>query len=64
MPRPLKVDRPSKVHIYFPESVMARLRLELYSELEARVPHGAISQFVVEAVREKLDREAGAGAQK
>lgn len=56
MPRPLKVDRPAKTHIYFPESVMGRLRLQLFSELEGRVPHGAISEFVVQAVREKLER--------
>jgi hypothetical protein len=46
MPKPKKVIRPVNKKIAIPEDVVLRVDLELYSELEGRVPHGAWSELV------------------
>lgn len=45
MPRPLKLDRPVGVKIWLPQSIFEKLRRELYSEVEGKVPHGAQSEL-------------------
>lgn len=45
MPRPLKVDRPKRIEVQIPESIHRRLHDELYSELEGKVPHGAVTEL-------------------
>lgn len=47
MPRPLKADRPVEKTISLPTSLVARIDLELFSELEGKVPHGAWQRFLV-----------------
>lgn len=59
MPRPLKVDRPHRLDLHIPESLFQRLRAHLYSELEARVPHGSYSTFITELVQRELTRIEG-----
>lgn len=56
MPRPLKTDRPIKVTISLPESLYTRLMLHLMSDVEGRVPHGAVSGFFERLAREALDK--------
>ena len=55
MPRIKKIDRPVLVRAYVPESLYLRLHAELYSELENRIPHGAISELFTEMVRKWLE---------
>lgn len=44
---------PSKhLNVALPLPVLTQLNLELYSELEGRVPHGAYSRFLTELIRE------------
>lgn len=45
MPRRLKIDRPVRVEVQLPESVASKVRLELWSDLESRVPTGAMSEL-------------------
>lgn len=54
MAQPRKLDRPCKLEIRLPESVYIRFQLELFSELEGRVPLGLYSATVTELVREWL----------
>jgi len=46
MPRVKKLDRPTPTRVYLPESVIARVKLELYSDLEGKVPFGLMSDLV------------------
>lgn len=52
MPRPPRLMRPVRKNLAVPEDIAARVDLELFSELEGRVPHGAWSKFVTELIRE------------
>lgn len=54
MPRVKKIDRPIEKKLSIPKSIHDRVELLLYSELEGRVPLGKWSEFVVEALQEKL----------
>lgn len=56
MPRPRRAMRPKHVNISLPEDVYARMILQLYSPLEGKVPHGAISDYLTELVRKDLER--------
>jgi hypothetical protein len=47
MPRPCKTDRPVEKNISLPTSTVARVELELFSELEGKVPFGAWQKFLV-----------------
>ena len=55
MTRQRKVGQERKV-IYVNQEVLAQIDLFLFSNLEGKVPFGAVSQFFEEAAREKLDR--------
>lgn len=55
MPRPRKVVRPASFHCNVPEDLKARLDLHLFSPLENRVPYGAYSEFLAEAIRDKFE---------
>lgn len=54
MPQVFKTDRPKRLEVHIPQSLRAKLDLELYSELEGRVPHGALSNLLVELISEWL----------
>ena len=45
MPRKPNLDRPIQLHLVLPESIRARVDLELYSPLEGRVPLGKYQEF-------------------
>ena len=52
MTRRKKIDRPRRVEIQLPDSIYCRVRSELFSEIEGKVPFGALS-----AVAEQLFTE-------
>ena len=54
MARRAKVDRPVERKISLPTSVDQVVQEILFSKVEQRVPHGALSAFIEAAVREKL----------
>lgn len=69
MPRPRKIDRPVEKRVMLPESLVARVELELFSDLEGKVPFGAWQRFLTDVIMErlaKLDalRQAGQGEQR
>lgn len=51
MPRTKMIDRPVQRAVYIPESVCNKLDLELYSELEGKVPFGAFNGLMVELIK-------------
>lgn len=55
MARPKKIDRPERLVINIPASIHARVQLELYSQLEGRVPYGATSDLVSQLLTQWLD---------
>ena len=55
MSRPSKIIRPVRVHTTFPEDLLARLDLFLWSPLENRLPLGARQKFLVERTQEYFD---------
>ena len=55
MPRPKKTDRPRRFEVCLPESVYARLQLELFSELEGKVPFGAMSVLTTRLIDQWLN---------
>lgn len=50
MARPRKTDRPVEKNISLPQSLVARVELELFSELEGKVPFGAWQRYIVRLV--------------
>lgn len=50
MARPRKTDRPQEKNISLPQSLVARVELELFSELEGRVPFGAWQKYIVRLI--------------
>jgi len=56
MARPRKAIRPIEKNISLPQDVVARVDLELYSELEGKVPFGAWQKFIERLIRAELAR--------
>lgn len=54
-----KVIRPVSKKLSVPEDVVARVDLELWSELEGRVPHGAWSELIERLLREHIAKLDG-----
>lgn len=55
------LDRPEKKKINLPSSLVARVDLLLYSELEQKVPHAAWSKLIQQLLGEWLEKvEQGA----
>lgn len=59
MPRPKLIDRPSRLEVTIPESISAKVRIELFSGLEGRVPHGAWSRLITGLLTEWLQSQRG-----
>lgn len=57
MARPKKTDRPVEKNISLPQSVVVRVELELFSELEGKVPFGAWQRYIVRLVEADLARK-------
>lgn len=58
MPRPRKAIRPVEKNISLPQDLVTRVDLELYSDLEGKVPFGAWQRYVEALIRADLDRRA------
>ncbi len=48
MPRQKKIDRPREMKLYLPDSVRTMVDQELFSEIEQRVPFGAMNNLGVQ----------------
>ncbi len=59
MPRAKKIDRPQHVSVRLPTSIVAKLEIELFSDLIGAVPHGAKSELIEKLIREWLVNERG-----
>jgi hypothetical protein len=59
MARPRKTDRPIEKNISLPQSVVVRVELELFSELEGKVPFGAWQRYITRLVEADLSRKEG-----
>lgn len=57
MVRPLKKLRPVQMNLSLDEDVVARMKLELWSEVEGRVPHGAQSKLINTLLRKHFRSE-------
>ena len=57
MPKPRKSIRPIEKSISLPEDMVAKVELQLYSELEGRVPHGAWSRYLQALIAADLARK-------
>jgi hypothetical protein len=55
--RPL-ILRPIKLTTTLPEDVYAKLKLYLYSDIEGRVPKGAIQRFLIARINEFFTRQS------
>ena len=63
MARPKRTDRPVEKRISLPESLVARVELELYSELEGKVPFGAWQTLIGQLLeRHLMELERARGA--
>lgn len=62
MPRPKHIDTHIKRPIQVPEELSTQVDMLLYSELEAKVPYGAWSKYVVGLIRDDLELRAQRGA--
>lgn len=60
MARPKKTDRPIEKNLSLPSSIVARVELELFSELEGRVPFGAWQKYIVSLIEADLAKKEGA----
>lgn len=58
MPRPPKTIPTAYFNIGLPEDLANRLRLHLYSEVEGRIPHGALQAFFATLVQEYFHAQA------
>jgi len=54
MARPKKTDRPVEKNISLPQSIVVRVELMLFSELEGRVPFGAWQKYMVSLIEADL----------
>lgn len=57
MPKPKRVQATSRVEVWVPTKVYAQVQLKLYSELEDKVPYGAISKYINELIRKDLEKD-------
>lgn len=55
MPRPRNLIPSSSLHMHMREDLLARLKLVLFSEVEQRIPQGALSDFFEARVKEYFD---------
>jgi hypothetical protein len=55
MSRPKRTIRTIYKNIALPEDLVAKLELELFSEVEGRIPFGAQQEFFVKLLREHFE---------
>lgn len=57
MARPKRIVRTISKNIALPEDLVARMELELYSELEGKIPFGAQQKFLEKVLRDHYARQ-------
>lgn len=60
MARPRKAIRPVEKNISLPEDIVARVDLELFSEVDGKVPFGAWQRYILRLIREDFTRQDAA----
>jgi hypothetical protein len=55
MPRPKHIDRPQRIEVNLPQSILSKVHTELYSDVEGRVPYGAASALFTELATKWLE---------
>ena len=65
MPRSKRITPGVRFNIWgMPQDLAARIHLSLYSEIEGRIPYGAVNEFFVSLVRDhfaRIDATRGEG---
>lgn len=56
MSRPRKAIRPVQKCVSLPETLIAQVDLELFSEVEGRVPFGAWQEYLMELIKADLTK--------
>lgn len=56
MPKPPRADRPIEKTLSLPSSLVVKVDLLLWSDVEGRVPHGAWRDYVVALIEQDLQR--------
>jgi hypothetical protein len=59
MARPKKLIRTVYKNIAIPEDLAAKMELELYSEVEGKIPFGAQQEFFTGLLREYFNKQSG-----
>jgi hypothetical protein len=59
MARPKKLIRTVYKNIAIPEDLAAKVELELYSEVEGKIPFGAQQEFFSRLLRAYFDNQVG-----
>ena len=54
MAKPKNIDRPKEKNLSLPGSLVDRIDLALYSEVEGRVPHGAWAKMLTNTLTNKF----------
>jgi hypothetical protein len=60
MARPKRIIRPIVKNIALPEDLVARIELELFSEIEGKIPFGAQQRFFEKVIREHYAQQDAA----
>lgn len=54
MARPKAVEPTERVYFHMPQSLYAKVKLALFSELESRVPYGAWAELICPLLHERF----------
>lgn len=57
MPKPKSVQPTSRVEVWVPTRLYAKVKLKLWSDLEEKVPYGAVGKYINELIRKDLESE-------
>lgn len=59
MPKPKKIDQSVRLEVQIPTSILSKVQLELYSDLEGKVPFGKMSELATNLLIKWLRNERG-----
>lgn len=57
MPRPKQTIRTVYFHVGLPEDLAAKIQLQLFSEVESKIPIGAYQRYFTELVRRDFEQK-------
>jgi hypothetical protein len=55
MPRPKNIIPPVEVRVNIPQDLFLRLQIELFSEVDGKVPYAAVSKYMTALLRKSLE---------